>query len=67
MYARDRDTPQMRHSTHRLLTVGSRLQQFSPGRVCGHPQCTVRLSRYNPSETCSVHQGWADPRQRQHG
>lgn len=67
MYAGDRSTPQLHQSRHRALSAGSRMQQFTAGRVCSQPDCTARLSRYNPSETCSVHKGWADPRQRQHG
>ena len=67
MYARDRSTPQLHQSSHRALSTGERLRQYGYKRVCDQPECTARLSRYNPSDTCSVHAGWTDPRQRQHG
>jgi hypothetical protein len=30
-------------------------RQWSKNRVCGYGDCTVILSRYNPSENCTVH------------
>lgn len=29
-------------------------------RLCSHPSCTTRLSRYNPDDVCGEHGGWSD-------
>jgi hypothetical protein len=28
---------------------------FNEGRVCGYPNCTTRLSRYNGASLCALH------------
>jgi len=39
-----------------LTTSSSHVPKvFSEGRVCGHPSCTTRLSRYNPNLLCALH------------
>jgi hypothetical protein len=43
------------------------LETFTADRRCGHETCDVKLSRYNPSDTCSVHRGWADTASRSYG
>jgi hypothetical protein len=42
------------------LAPGAPQQTFAAQRVCDHEQCTVRLSRYNPSSACGKHRGWRD-------
>lgn len=29
-------------------------------RACAYPECTTRLSRYNPNPCCGSHGGWLD-------
>ncbi|CAN5446890.1 hypothetical protein BH23ACT9_BH23ACT9_24570 [soil metagenome] len=29
-------------------------------RLCDHPECTTKLSRYNPDPSCQTHGGWSD-------
>lgn len=67
MYARDRIVPRPRRESHRRLTNGSPVEQYALRRRCAHDGCTATLSRYNPSETCSVHEGWVDPASRSYG
>jgi len=31
-------------------------KQFDPDRTCSHDKCETRLSRYNPTDRCSVHE-----------
>ena len=67
MYARDRIVPRPRRESHRALTNGEPLEQFATGRHCQVDDCTAKLSRYNPSITCSLHSGWVDPPGRSYG
>lgn len=67
MYTRDRIVPRPRRESHRALASGERLEQFDPGRRCTRAGCGARLSRYNPSESCSLHQGWVDTNTRSYG
>ncbi len=67
MYARDRIVPRPRRESPRLLSSGAPLETFTGDRRCGRESCGVRLSRYNPSVTCSVHRGWADTASRSYG
>lgn len=67
MYARDRIVPRPRRESHRRLSNGEPLQQFDRDRCCAVEGCTSRLSRYNPSNTCSVHRGWVDTATRSYG
>ena len=39
-------------------------KQFANGRVCKHPQCSTRLSRYNKNEYCHAHAPVRFPRVR---
>lgn len=34
---------------------GKPVKSYSERRECSHPECTTRLSRYNPDDTCGVH------------
>ena len=52
--------PSRRTPRYERLTTGDRLVTQAPNRCCAHPQCTTRLSRYNPDSTCSQHNGWTD-------
>ena len=54
-------TPQLRQAAHRTLLSGERLPAADDVRYCAHPDCSARLSRYNPSTTCAGHGGWTDP------
>jgi len=67
VYARDRIVPRPRRESHRALSNGTPLETFTDDRRCSHDGCGVRLSRYNPSDTCSVHRGWADTASRSYG
>lgn len=67
MYARDRVVPRPRRESHRLLSNGQPLDQYAADRHCAAEGCTSKLSRYNPSETCSVHRGWVDTTARSYG
>lgn len=67
VYARDRIVPRPRRESHRRLDNGEPLAQYAAGRCCAAEGCTARLSRYNPSETCSVHRGWVDTAGRSYG
>lgn len=37
---------------------GIEVRSFGTARTCEAPQCSTRLSRYNPDHFCSVHRGW---------
>ncbi len=39
-------------------------QVYPEGRVCGHPDCETRLSRYNRREKCWAHAEMKVPRLR---
>jgi hypothetical protein len=51
-----------RSSAHALNPAnrGSKMVQHDADRVCEAPECTTRLSRYNPAASCSAHAGWTD-------
>lgn len=54
-------------STMRASTVGRarrRPKTYDDGRVCGHDECTVHLSRYNRAEFCFNHAPARFPRLR---
>ena len=36
-----------------------RPRSFAPGRQCAVEGCNTLLSRYNPSDVCCLHHGWA--------
>lgn len=60
-------SPILRMSRAMSLSSGPPLEQQSNDRMCAHPECTTRLSRYNPDELCARHGGWiaeATPRRR---
>jgi hypothetical protein len=38
------------------LIYGKPSRRFPSGRVCSRTGCGTRLSRYNPSTTCSLHE-----------
>lgn len=46
------------------LPNGKPLDQHREARRCADPDCTTKLSRYNPNEWCSAHGGWHDPNDR---
>ena len=54
------------HSRHMVLRHGSQLSLAPITRECSEPSCMTVLSRYNPSETCTLHHGWRDTRQRRY-
>lgn len=60
-------SPILRTSRAMSLSSGAPLEQQGLTRRCDHPDCTTRLSRYNPDPTCARHGGWvaeAAPRRR---
>lgn len=57
-------TPRRRVERAMSLTNGKPLDQRAGPRSCAHPECTTRLSRYNPNDCCSAHGGWDDENQR---
>jgi hypothetical protein len=57
-------TVQLRRSRHTAVQAVTTVSTHGRDRACHAPGCETRLSRYNPSETCSRHAGWQDPRQR---
>jgi hypothetical protein len=61
---RERVGPRRRESAHALHAAGTPLETYASGRRCAVEDCNARLSRYNPSDTCSIHRGWADTRVR---
>lgn len=46
------------------LQSGDPLDDYGAARRCSDPACDARLSRYNPSGTCSLHSGWRSSPQR---
>lgn len=58
---------QLRQARYTPLESGKRQPRIEERRQCRVSGCNTRLSHYNPSPTCSVHEGWRDLRQRQHG
>lgn len=64
MNARDRIVPRPRRESSRALHSGEPIESYARGRCCAVESCNARLSRYNPSDTCSVHRGWVDTRVR---
>jgi hypothetical protein len=40
------------------------IEQFGRGRVCWHPGCDTRLSRYNDGEGCALHPAEPDVKRR---
>jgi len=67
VHARDRSVPRPRHEQHRPLSSGEAMAQYDRDRRCAATDCGSRLSRYNPSDTCGLHQGWADTATRSYG
>lgn len=61
-----RETVQLRHARVTALERGHGPAQKSDARQCAASNCVTKLSRYNPSSTCSAHEGWQDERERQH-
>jgi hypothetical protein len=48
--------PSFRYSSSQTVQSSSRAPKvFSEGRVCGHPTCTTKLSRYNADAVCALH------------
>lgn len=64
MNARDHLAVGIRRESGRSLATGAPLETFDHKRRCEADGCGARLSRYNPSATCSVHRGWKDPSDR---
>lgn len=64
--AADHAQPSLRHSRHQRVVAGDRLENYGAARTCCAPNCRTVLSRYNPSDTCAIHAGWEDTRQRSH-
>lgn len=67
VYARDRIVPRPRRESHRRLSNGEPLEQYQGDRYCRYEGCTVKLSRYNPSDCCGLHKGWVDTVTRSYG
>ena len=58
-------TVSLRSARMTPLSSGAAIEEFGEARHCHSPGCGSRLSRYNPSDTCSVHRGWrAEPQTR---
>lgn len=60
-------SPSLRMSRAITLSSGSPLDRATEDRHCEHPECSTRLSRYNPDATCARHGGWvaeAKPKRR---
>jgi hypothetical protein len=51
-------SPMLRMSRAMSLSSGAPLEAQAIARLCAHPECTTRLSRYNPDATCARHGGW---------
>lgn len=62
----ERNTVRLHQSRHIQLLQGARLSSSVSRRRCEAADCDTLLSRYNPSTTCNVHQGWRDTRQRRY-
>jgi len=59
-------TPQLHHSRAVPLAPGNTRLATKPPRTCSSDGCETKLSRYNPSNTCTSHSGWQDTRVRHH-
>jgi hypothetical protein len=60
------DSMNLRNASAHALRSGVSVEHHEVGRVCDAPECTTKLSRYNPAATCSAHKGWTDaPRRRE--
>jgi hypothetical protein len=55
---------QLRRSRHTAVQPVTIVTTHGSDRRCSAPTCQTKLSQYNPSETCSRHAGWQDPRKR---
>ena len=66
MYPDPHNTVFLRQARHQRLMAGPKLEQ-EKGRVCQADGCETQLSRYNPSDSCRVHDGWRDARMRRQG
>lgn len=62
--ARMRQVPQVKHERHLAVVSGDPVEAFGDDRRCTAEGCNAKLSRYNPSTTCSLHAGWTDPQGR---
>jgi hypothetical protein len=57
--------PRFRYSSTQTASSSSRSPKvFSENRVCGFPNCTTRLSRYNADSLCALHAKAQRPPQR---
>lgn len=65
MSASDRIVPRPRRESSRMISSGKPLELHGEQRHC--VVCSTRLSRYNPSTTCSLHAGWQDEATRSYG
>ena len=66
MYHNPYQTIAPRQSRHMAVVPGQKPKQ-DKGRVCRAEGCDTQLSRYNPSDSCRVHDGWRDARMRRQG
>lgn len=53
-------TPRRRTPRYERLVNGRAVASKQDLRCCAHPDCSTKLSRYNPDDTCNVHGGWTD-------
>jgi hypothetical protein len=53
-------TPRRRTPRYERLVNGRAVTTKESERCCVHPECSTKLSRYNPDDTCNVHGGWTD-------
>jgi hypothetical protein len=65
MSASDRIVPRPRRESSRAISSGKPIEIHGEERNC--TICSTRLSRYNPSDTCSLHLGWQDTASRSYG
>jgi len=47
--------PRFRYSSTQTASSSRSPKVFSEGRVCMHPSCTTKLSRYNANALCALH------------
>jgi hypothetical protein len=59
--------PRPRRESHRIIASGERIDEYASGRLCKYEGCSTTLSRYNPSDSCALHRGWADHATRSYG
>lgn len=52
--------PRRRTPRYERLVNGKQVGGTKTDRCCVHPECSTKLSRYNPDDTCNVHGGWTD-------